>query len=91
MLKCGFAHSNSDDFARWQQQLLDWSLGPATATQPQAVSMHHAPAQQQVPPADPVALIAMVASAMGVKMAEALKPLAAAATKQTETAIQHNV
>ena len=53
--------------------------------------MHHAPAQQQVPPADPAALMAMVASAMGVKMAEALKPLAAAATKQTETAIQHKV
>ena len=39
----------------------------------------------------PAALMAMVASVMGTKMVEALKPLVAAATKQTETAIQHKV
>ena len=35
--------------------------------------------------------MAMMASAMGANMVEALRPFSAAATKQTETALQHKV
>ena len=94
VLKVEVAHSNTKEFARWQQQRLDYTFRPAAPTPPQKnastpLALQNAYAMPHS--ADPSALIAMMANAMGVRMGEASKLFVSAATKQTEVTIQQKV